>query len=120
MPSAFSVAAGVINPVTGRWMTKTWNADEILPVAARTYREIETALGIEVYHPIPEIRFCQNAEDVKRVARRMRNPCYQDVLGAFLEPGDTSSQFNVSYGAFEIKGAAYVYLPRLVESLRSE
>jgi glycine/D-amino acid oxidase-like deaminating enzyme len=114
------VAAGVINPVTGRWMTKTWNADKILPVAARTYREIETALGVEVYHPIPEIRFCQNVEDVKRVARRMRNPRYQDVLGAFLEPGDTSSQFNDAYGAFEIKGAAYVDLPRLVESLRSE
>jgi glycine oxidase len=120
MPSAFNVAAGVINPVTGRWMTKTWNADHILPIAEQTYREIETALGIEVYHPIPEIRFCQNEADVKRVGRRMRNPRYQDVLADFLEPGSASPEFHDEFGAFEIKGAAYVDLPCLVESLRSE
>ena len=101
-------------------MTKTWNADQLLPIAEQTYREIETALGIEVYHPIPEIRFCQNEEDVKRVGRRMRNPRYQDVLGAFLEPGSASPEFSDEFGAFEIKGAAYVDLPNLVESLRTE
>ena len=101
-------------------MTKTWKAEHILPIAERTYREIESALGIQVYHPIPEIRFCRNTEDVKRVKRRMRNPRYRDVLGAFLEPGSASPVFNDPFGAFEITGAAYVDLPLLVESLRSE
>ena len=56
MPSAFRVAAGVINPVTGRWMTKTWNFDQILPEAVETYRAIEQQFGIQVYRPIPELR----------------------------------------------------------------
>ena len=64
MPSAFGVAAGVINPVTGRWITKTWNFDQLLPKAVETYRAIEQQFGIQVYRPIPEIRFCQNAEDL--------------------------------------------------------
>lgn len=119
LPSAFSVAAGVINPVTGRWMTKTWNADHLLPLAERNYREIEQELDIEVYHPIPEIRFCQNEEDIKRVGRRMRNPRYADVLGAYLEPGEASPEFNDAHGSFEIQGAAYVDLPLLVDSLRT-
>ena len=90
MPSAFRVAAGVINPVTGRWMTKTWNSDQLLPEAAETYRSIEQQFGIQVYHPIPEIRFCQNAEDLKRVGRRMRNPRYQDVLSHITPAGEAA------------------------------
>jgi len=118
MPSAFGVAAGVINPVTGRWMTKTWNFDQLLPEAETTYREIEKQFDIQVYHSIPEIRFCQNAEDVKRVGRRMRNPRYQNVLSRFHEPGEAAPEFKDTHGSFGIEQAAYVELPKLVNTLR--
>ncbi len=118
MPSAFSVAAGVINPVTGRWMTKSWNFDHLLPAAEATYRDIEQPLGLNIYHPIPELRFCQNADDVKRVGRRMRNPRYQDVLGDFHEAAHAAPQFNDPHGSFDINQAAYVDLPTLVRALR--
>lgn len=117
-PAAFQVAAGVINPVTGRWMTKTWNFDHIYPVAQKTYLEIEGALGLKFYHPTPEIRFCQNGEDLKRLRRRLKNPRYADVLGAYLEPGATTPHFQDSHGSFEILQAAYVDLPGLVSALR--
>lgn len=119
MPSAFSVAAGVINPVTGRWMTKSWNIDQLLPAAEKTYLAIERQLELQIYHPIPEIRFCQNAEDVKRVGRRMRNPRYKNVLGAYHQAEQAAPEFNDSSGSFEIKQAAYVNLPQLVHALRA-
>lgn len=118
LPSAYGVAAGVINPVTGRWMTKSWNFDALLPIAEATYREIEAALNIRIYHPIPEIRFCQNADDVKRLGRRLRNPRYSNVLGKYLAPGEASPLFQDTHGAFEIESAAYVDLPELVHALR--
>ena len=118
MPSAYKVAAGLINPVTGRWMTKSWNFDQLIPEAELMYRSIEQALGIEIYHPLPELRFCQNTEDVKRVSRRLNNPRYQDVLGEYYEPGSATSKFNDSHGCFEIKRAAYVDLPKLVNYLQ--
>ena len=118
MPSAYRVAAGLINPVTGRWMTKSWNFDRLLPEAEATYRSIEQALAIEIYHPLPELRFCQNTDDVKRVSRRLRNPRYQNVLGKFHEPSGATQDFDDSYGYFEIKKAAYVDLPKLVTSLQ--
>ena len=99
-------------------MTKSWNFDQLLPEAESMYRSIEQALGIEIYHPLPELRFCQNKEDVKRVGRRLNNPRYQDVLGKYHEPGCDNSQFNDNYGCFEIKRAAYVDLPKLVNSLQ--
>ena len=119
MPSAFRVAAGVINPVTGRWMTKTWNFDQVLPVAAETYRAIEQQFGIQVYRPIPEIRFCQNAEDLKRAGRRIRNPRYQNVLSRMVAAGEAAPEFNDDFGSFHIDQAAYVDLPLVVHTLRA-
>ena len=119
MPSAFRVAAGVINPVTGRWMTKTWNFDQVLPVAVETYSAIEQQFGIQVYRPISEIRFCQNAEDLKRVGRRMRNPRYQNVLSRMAAPGEAAPEFKDDFGSFHIDQAAYVDLPLIVHTLRA-
>jgi glycine/D-amino acid oxidase-like deaminating enzyme len=118
LPSAHSVAAGVINPVTGRWMTKSWDFDALLPIAESTYLDLESALGIRIYQRIPEIRFCQNADDVKRLGRRLRNPRYANVLGRYLGPGCAAPQFQDEQGSFEIKSAAYVDLPELVRALR--
>ena len=119
MPSAFRVAAGVINPVTGRWMTKTWNFDQVLPVAVKTYRAIEQQFSIQVYRSIPEIRFCQNAEDLKRAGRRIRNPRYHDVLSRMVAAGKAAPEFNDDFGSFHIEQAAYVDLPLVVHTLRA-
>ncbi len=119
MPSAFRVAAGVINPVTGRWMTKTWNFDQVVPVAVKTYRAIEQQFGIQVYRPIPEIRFCQNVEDLKRAGRRMRNPRYQNVLSRMVVAAEAAPEFKDDFGSFHIDQAAYVDLPLVVHTLRA-
>lgn len=100
-------------------MTKSWNFDRLLPEADATCQAIERQLGIHIYHRIPELRFCQNEDDVKRAGRRLRNPRYQDVLGDFHEAGQAAAAFHDAHGSFEIKQAAYVDLPKLVESLRT-
>ena len=38
---ASAIAAGVINPVTGRRIVKSWRIDEFLPFAKNTYQSIE-------------------------------------------------------------------------------
>ncbi len=45
--TASRVASGIINPITGRRMVKTWMIDELLPFAFDAYREIGNYLGIE-------------------------------------------------------------------------
>ena len=119
MPSAFGVAAGVINPITGRWMTKSWNFDQLLPKVVYTYRAIEQQFGIQIYHPIPAIRFCQNTEDLKRAGRRMRNPRYQGVLSQLAVAGEAAPEFVDDFGTFHIDQVAYVDLPLVVHTLRA-
>lgn len=49
--SASRIAAGVINPVSGRRFTVAWQYDQIYPVAMQVYRELEQLLGVPVFQP---------------------------------------------------------------------
>lgn len=50
---ASRVAAGLFNPVTGKLMTKTWNADQLFPYLHDFYREAEKETGASFFHPMP-------------------------------------------------------------------
>ena len=45
--TASRVASGVINPVTGRRIVKTWKIDELMPFAKKAYADISNRLAIE-------------------------------------------------------------------------
>lgn len=118
LPGASEVAGGIINPVTGRWMTKSWMFDECIGHAVETYRELENRFGIHIYHPLPFIRYCQNEEDVKRIRRRIRNPRYANVLDNYIPVDEAQDALTDTHGSFQVKQAAYVELPLLLQTLR--
>ncbi len=45
------LAAGLVNPITGRHYIKSWKVDELIPVAKRVYSELSDLLGIECFLP---------------------------------------------------------------------
>jgi glycine oxidase len=47
--TASVVAAGMINPLVYKRLTKSWMADELLPEMDRKYRQLETTLGHRFY-----------------------------------------------------------------------
>src|SRR5688572_11458840 len=47
--SSSRVAAGIIIPVTGRRLAKTYRADELIPFARNTYSQIESATKRKLY-----------------------------------------------------------------------
>jgi len=51
------VASGLINPVTGMRVARTWMADELLPVAEDIYRQMEADLGAQLYQPFELLDF---------------------------------------------------------------
>jgi glycine/D-amino acid oxidase-like deaminating enzyme len=61
--TASKVASGVINPITGRRMVRTWMIDTLMPFAVNAYRELGDELGTELirqcnildFHPTPQM-----------------------------------------------------------------
>ncbi len=119
LPGASEVAGGIINPVTGRWMTKSWRFDECIAHAVDTYRELERQFNIHIYHPVPFIRYCQNTADVKLIQRRMRNPRYSNVLGDYIPVATNRTILTDTHGSFQVKQAGHVKLPLLLTTLRN-
>ena len=61
--SASRVASGIIHPVTGRRIVKTWLADELIPFAEATYREVEIFLGEKFYKPYPVLELISTVKE---------------------------------------------------------
>ena len=51
--SSSRVAAGIIHPVTGRRLVKTWQADTLISFAVNCYRDIESALHNNFFNEMP-------------------------------------------------------------------
>lgn len=63
-PKASAVAAGLINPVVFRRMTKSWGLDEAFPAMESTYRQLENLLKEELYYPGRMIKFLSEEDAV--------------------------------------------------------
>lgn len=61
--NATTVAAGLINPIVFRRLTKSWRADTLLPFAAETYHEIELELKTAITSNLPIRRIFASIEE---------------------------------------------------------
>lgn len=50
---ASRVAAGLFNPVTGKLVKRTWNADKLFPYLHEFYHEAEKLTGSNFFYPMP-------------------------------------------------------------------
>lgn len=113
---ASKVAAGLINPVTGRRLVKSWMIDELLPFARQTYREIEQQLGIICYHERPILRALFNHREENDWLARTADPSYGAYLG---EPQNMEKILRDTEPAFaygELKQTGQVDLSLLLDS----
>ena len=93
-PSSSSrVAAGLINPVTGRRVVKTWRIDELLPFAEKHYTEMGEELGIQAisrktivdFFSAPDVKlaFEKKLESVEDYLRKGPD----DLFADYFHPG---------------------------------
>jgi glycine oxidase len=116
--SSSRIAAGVINPITGMRFVKSWRIDEFLPVAQSLYQEIETVLGIQLWHERSIFRVLRTVEEENNWLLRKSYPEYQPYCGQ-TDPSVNNHKFQPFYGIAEVKNGAQVNLPALVTHFRS-
>lgn len=104
--SATAAAAGIINPITGRRLVKTWRFETLRPLAAETWRELGEALGVRLWREMRVRR--EFADDVEREAWARKSATGE--LAPFAGAGDEHG--------FWIGGAARVDLPAALAAAR--
>jgi glycine/D-amino acid oxidase-like deaminating enzyme len=113
-PSASEVAAGIVNPVTGKRLSKTWRAEDLFGFLAPFYRQLEAALGEHFFHEVPVYRLFGSNEEQNTWMGRMASPEY----GRFIRSAGRlyPDQLQQPFGGMEITEAGYVDIPRLLAS----
>lgn len=104
---ASKVAAGIINPITGQRVVKSWRVDEWLPVARDSYRALEKNWDVRVWRDMRVRRLFANERE-RQVFERKRA---DGELGAYIGKSDTDG--------FWITPAARVDPAALLEAART-
>ncbi len=120
LPHASSViAAGLINPVTGKFYTKTWRYEDFFPIARRFYAEMEAALGIRVWTETRVLRLLDSPQAANDWAARMADPDYAGLLGMRSDAGPWQSLlYPTPTSVGETYGAARVDFSLLLRAFR--
>ena len=116
--SASKTAAGIINPVTGRRIVKTWMIDELLPVVHQSYSELGTALNITAieqknivdFFPTPQMKLAFNDRYLKD-QEYLSNPDNENYF---------RSAFNYDFGYGEIQPCYLINLQDFLPAYRKK
>ncbi|MBK8704949.1 MAG: FAD-binding oxidoreductase [Saprospiraceae bacterium] len=117
--AASRVAAGVINPVTGRRVVKSWRVDEFIPFARHTYQQLESLLGQPLYHERNILRALSHQGDENDWLGRSADPAYYDYI---VDPADVSAftgKINPAFSYGELQQASQVDIGKLCKAFRS-
>lgn len=80
--SASRVAAGLINPVTGRRLVTTWMIDELLAFAREAYGQLGTLLGETFLEPVTVTDFFPTAQMRLAFLKRLEEDGMKENAGA--------------------------------------
>jgi FAD dependent oxidoreductase. len=80
-PKASSVAAGIVNPVVFRRMTKSWMADDAFPAMENTYSDLEQLLNEKFYYPTQILKLLS-----EEMAIQWKDKSFANRLEEYLMP----------------------------------
>jgi len=116
--SSSRVAAGIINPVTGRRIVKTWMIETLLPFALNVYQEFGSQLGITTISRKKMIDFFPSAQMLNAFTERVNED--KEYLLLSNSPAVFHEHFNYDFGFGEIDPCYMINLSELLFTWREE
>ncbi len=109
-------SSGIINPITGRRLVKSWNIDNLIPMARHTYLEIEKLVGHKLLYQKNVLRIFESAGEQNDYNARTIEAPYKE----YLEDAEQylSNHNRSSFGEGYITNAYQVDVKKMVHALR--
>lgn len=116
--SASRVAAGIINPVTGRRIVKTWMIDELLPFVCETYDQLGKELNTTAISQKNIIEFFPTLQIKNAFEERIEEN--DDYLKKNSQIKKYNSIFNSDFGYVEIDPCYMIDLDSIISRWRQK
>jgi glycine/D-amino acid oxidase-like deaminating enzyme len=114
--NASKIAAGIINPVTGRRYVTTWMIDELMAFAKDNYEEMGRAMETEFIFSKSVIDFFPSPQMRDAFINRLTED--DRFLHSFPDQNHFNQYFNYDFGCGEIKPAFMVNMGLLMATMR--
>lgn len=111
------VAAGIINPVTGRRMVTVWMAEDVLPFAWNSYTAMGHELGITAIQQKNILDFFPNPFMRENFIKRTNEK--NEYVHAYPEQNHFNTWFNYEFGCGEIRPSYVANLDLLLPAWRT-
>lgn len=119
LPNASSrVAAGLMNPVTGKRIVKSWMIEQLLPPALAIYKELEVLLEVKVLHQRTIFSVFSHAESQNTWLARTAQEGYDQYIAEANYAAEYAPHLKNAIGVGAIVGGWQVNLPLLLTKFR--
>ena len=116
--SASNIASGVINPITGRKLVKSWEIDSLLPFAKKAYQELETILKDQFWYDKKIVWHIQDNALLNDFMGRSAAAGYEKYIGTIDRKTDLQG-LKSSLAYAEIEQAAQVNTKKMIACYRN-
>ncbi|OWY21093.1 FAD-binding oxidoreductase [Sphingobacteriales bacterium UPWRP_1] len=115
--SASNISSGIVNPVTGRKLVKSWLFDTMIDFAVPAYRSLEKLLGIQAWHNRHIVWLLQTEFDLNNFTARSATEGYTNYITA-VERGGWHPAFKETAGIARVSGG-YLNSSLLIAAYRN-
>lgn len=108
-------ATGLINPVTGRRLVKSWMIEELLPFAKETYTNIQNQLSGDLFKETSILKFISSIEQLNDVSSKIIDHQYSEYLSDIQKVDE--NLFHNELGAFQTLKVLQININNLLDQL---
>lgn len=119
LPSASRAAAGIVNPLTGRKLVRTWRADDLFPFLHRFYTHAEQQLGTRFFYPRSIYRPYRSDAEKAAYQAYTADPEVAPYVGPSGNDRDFEPYIHNAFGGLTVTQAGWLNVPTFLEAIRA-
>ena len=111
-------AGGIMNPVTGMRMVRSWMAEELIPTAVKEYEAIGRDLGANYVEEMPIVEFLHSYEQQELFTAKLDTET--DYLQTVTDEKKWLDLFSYQHGVGMITGSYHLQVGSLLDAWRQK
>lgn len=116
--TASQVAAGLLNPVTGKRLVKSWQLEAFYPLAMEFYHQLETSFSTPFFINKTLYQVFQSQQQQLDWHSRCEEQSYRRWAGSYCDPGAGGNNLHDPFGSVKQEKAGFVRIKLLLSSLQ--
>lgn len=115
-----AIAAGIMNPITGKRMTVSWNADLFFPEAISFYNKMEGELKSSFLSEHSVVRIFSSVAEQNDWSAKWDNEKYQNFIKKDLNESSDNPSIPFPYGSLDVTGGGRLDTPGFLASVKNQ